>query len=216
MRKWLQRVSIVGWLGGWLGIFLHFVGIPGYIDDVATWLRWAKVITPPIWFVLSIGLVVSGPLLWTSGWWWPRVLSKVKGRPPQKPDGVINETDEDLENFRACLPHIERCRELVRPFADPFGSINMGLQQVSTEGDKIIELIYELNYLTERLKVLGVRCPDTYGSSDEADSALRIRLRIWSMHLTELVVMVRHNDLTGARRREPLKQSTLDKQDAQF
>ena len=118
---------------------------------------------------------------------------------------VVSSHVSDLEQFKALLLHIERCRELVKPFAGPLGSIDMALQQLSDGGSRIQELIQELGYLTRELKTLGIRCPVVYGGKDESDSEFRVRLRIWSMYLTDLVVMIRNDDVVGARLLEPLE-----------
>ena len=185
-------------------MLLLILGLPGFIDDSITWLSWIEYISLPL-VIYPIG-IVGGILLGTSEWWWHRVVSMFKGRSRLGTSCSISQADSDLGQFRACLPHLERCRELVKPFASPLGSLNMGLEYLSTGGDKFIELIGELGYLARRLNALGIRYPDLYGVKDESDSHFRVRLRIWSMYLAELAVMIRHDDLAGARLREPLRQ----------
>ena len=199
MWKWARRVG-----GTIIAALVLIHGLPGFIDDSITWLSWIEDMDLR-WVIYPIG-IVGGLLLGTSEWWWPLVFSSAKKRSQEDTNCSKSPTDSDLEQFRACLPHLERCRELVKPFASPLGSLNMGLEYLSTGGDKFIELIGELGYLARRLNALGIRYPDLYGAKDESDSHFRVRLRIWSMYLAELAVMIRQDDLAGARLLEPLRQ----------
>ena len=201
MRKWF---SIVSSLGGWGGLLSYVFGLPGHIDDAITWLKWSRVMQEFPALLISIGFVVTGPLIWTSEWWWPFVVSRIKGQSQPATVSSISHAERDMEQFKACLPHIQRCRELIAPFASPFGTVNMGLEFLSTGGDKIIELISELGYLAKRLNSLGISCPNIYGSSDESDTDFRVRMRIWSTYLAELEVTIRQDDLPGARLLVPL------------
>ncbi len=216
---WFRRAAFVAQIIGWLDIALIFFGIPGHIDDTTTWVRWAALLGETPVLVVAIGFVISGPLLWTSGWWLPRLASRKRRQiEPLAIIPISSQPDEDLARFKACLPHIERCRKLVQPFAGPLGSINMALQQLSEGGNTLMELIHELDYLTRQLETLGILYPILFGPDNESDSAFAVRFRIWSMYLTQLEVMIRHDDLDGARRLEPLDPSrppTPDKSDAQ-
>ena len=170
-----------------------------------------------IWRYLALAGIAPALAFGTSEWWWPRMVAKVRRRSQLQlaPESAMVQTNGDLERFKACLPHITQCRQLVGPFASPFGGLTMGLQHLSTAGDTIIELLTELGYLARSLDALGIRCPAVYGATDESDSDFRVRLRIWNTHLTKLTVMIRHDDLAGARRLRPLMQPTPDKSDAQ-
>ena len=86
-----------------------------------------------------------------------RVLRRLNLQPV--PDNALDQADSDLDHFRACLPHVKQCRELIRPFASPLGEVAIGLQRVRAGGDEIIELFVELNYLTKRLKCIGYPMP---------------------------------------------------------
>ena len=55
-------------------------------------------IAPPILFVLSVGLIVTGPLLWTSGWWWPRFKRLIR-RDADKRQGQL-EAEKAHHEFR--------------------------------------------------------------------------------------------------------------------
>ena len=203
---WIRLIgSFIGQVISWGGFIAYLFGIPSPFDITA--LR--SVVTPlEVGITLCIaGIICTGPLLWTSAWWWPRVASAFRARRQGSPqlsvqptsDGSVSPPAEDMERFRACLPHIERCRKLVQPFAGPLGSIDMASQQLNDGGTRIGELIHELSYLTQELETLGIRYPIVYGGNDEPDSAFRVRLRIWSTYLTELEVIMRHDDLAGAR-----------------
>ena len=219
--RWLLRAAIVAQIIGWVDIALFFIGLPGYIDDTKTWARWvALVVSPPI-LAVAICFAISGPLLWTSGWWFPR-LPRRKRRltAPLTAMPVLNQPDEDLVRFRECLPQLELCQELVGQYASPLGGLNMGIMKLHylfTGDTRMIKLIRELDYLTRSLNALGIRCPSVYGGNDESDSDFRVRLRIWNMHLAELAVMIPHDDLVRARQLEPpdpTKPPTSDKSDA--
>ena len=204
----------------WTAIrFVH--SLPGFVDDSTIWYSlWQKMsLGLSLWVGTGVagGVCFAGLALATSEWWWSRLLQWWK--PAQMPPTVLAQPSEDLERFRACLPHIEQCRKLVKPFAGPLGSIDMALQQLSDGGSRIQELLRELGYLSRDLKTLGIRCPIAYGGNDESDSTFLIRLRIWAMHLTDLAVMTRNDDLASARQLEPLdptKPPTSDKSDAEY
>ena len=172
---------------------------------------------------LTIGLMllIVAPITWFSDrWrtpavnWWRRIRHAQLTAMP-----VLNQPDEDLVCFRECLPQIEQCKKLVRPFASPLGGLTMWLQYLSTAGDTIVELLKELDYLVRSLDALGIRCPAVYGAKDESPSNFYVRLQIWNRHLAELTVMIRHDDLVRARQLEPLdptKPPTSDKSDALY
>ena len=109
--------AIVTWLGGWPAIILLVYGIPGSVDDAGAWYKVINVISNWPILAASIGLVATGPILWTSDWWWTRVVSFAKGRFRESTEcsmGMVK--DRELEQFRECLPHIKRCRKLIRPY----------------------------------------------------------------------------------------------------
>ena len=196
-------------------------GVPGRIDDSAAWRIWLDGMNPSD-IIYPAGLVF-GILLGTSEWWWPWIASTIRPRSygltplsVQPTSGIsVGEIDNELEHFRACQPHIEQCRKLVKPFAGPLGSIDLALQQLNDGGTRIEELFRELGYLSRDLKTLGIRCPSVYGGNDESDSALRIRLRVWSIYLTELEVTMRHDDLAGARQIVAIPMATQPNSDTE-
>ena len=194
-------------------------GVPGRIDDSTAWRIWLDGMNPSD-IIYPAGLVF-GIFLGISEWWWPWIASTIRprsyGSTPlsvQPTSGIsVGEIDNELERFRACLPHIEQCRKLVTPFAGPLGSIDMTLQQLKDGGTRIQELFREMGYLSRDLKTLGIRSPIVYGANDESDSAFRIRLRVWSIYLTELEVTMRHDDLAGARQIIPIEMATQPNSD---
>ena len=211
--RWLRRAAIVLQIIGWVDIALLFIGLPGSIDDTRTWARWvALVVSPPI-LAVAIFFVISGPLLWTSGWWWPRLLQW--RRPTQMSPAVLAQPSGDLERFRECLPQVERCQELVSLYAGPLGGYYtwiVSLRCLSVEDNiAILTLTKQLDYLTRSLYPLGIRCPAVYGDKDELPNNFRARMRKWNTHLANLTIMIGHDDLAGARR---LMQPTSDKSDA--
>ena len=188
--------------------FVH--SLPGFVDDSTIWYSLGQKMSLglSLWVGTGVagGVFFAGLALGTSQWWWSRLLQWWK--PVAQPSG-------DLERFRACRPHIEQCRKLVKPFAGPLGSIDMALKQLSDGGSRIYELIRELGYLSRDLKTLGIRCPIVDGGNAESDSALHIRLRVWSMYLTELEVTMRHDDLAGARQIIPIGMATQPNSDTE-
>ena len=135
-------------------------------------------------------------------------------RPTQNTSTALASFAEDLVRFRECLPQVELCQKLVGTYASP---LNMGIMQLLTGDITMIKLIRELEYLTRSLNALGIRCPTVRGGNDESHSDFRVRLRIWNMHLAELVMMIPHDDLVRARQLEPLnptKPPTSGKSDA--
>ena len=209
-------MQVVGQVVSWGGFFAYLWGIPSPFDIADVQIPKGVVVpSAPIGIALCIiGFISTGPLLWTSGWWFPRLLGR-KRRLTALP--VLNQPDEDLVCFRECLPGVELCQELIGQYARPFGGLDMVLKYLNDGGSSINQLILELGYLSRKLKTLGVRCPSVYGGNGESNSDFRVRLRIWNMHLDELAVMIRHDDLARARQLEPLdptKPPTSDKSDA--
>ena len=203
--QWARR------LGGLVvAVILFFHGLPGFVDDSAAWHSWITSMNLPT-LVYPIG-IVGGLLLGTSEWWYPQ-LRKVWDRVRRVPTALAL-PNEDLVRFKECLPQVELCQKLVGQYASP---LNMGIMQLLTGDITMIKLIRELDYLTQSLNALGIRCPSVYGGNDESHSDFRVRLRIWNRHLAELVVMITHDGLVRARQLEPLnptKPPTSGKSDA--
>ena len=106
-----------------VGIATTIVGVPGLIEDANTWGEWLSGIPnrfalldlpvmAPLYAVIG-GLflsIVIGPLLWTSGWWYPKVQSRFK-RNGNKHDVVVD-TDaaqkSAVQQFKALLRVIKR------------------------------------------------------------------------------------------------------------
>ena len=78
----MQRKCISGFVSlvGSLGWVLHIYGIPSYVENAATWLRWFSIVQewPPAAYLFPT-LFLGGPVLWTSGWWYPRLRRPLKG-----------------------------------------------------------------------------------------------------------------------------------------
>ena len=205
MRTWLRRLAggITSLLSLWKAVDLLW-GLPGRLDDTEVWQEWIEKVSATD-AIYPIG-IVGGLALATSEWWWPRIALAIRSRRHSSVDSV-GEIDDDLARFRACQPHIERCRKLIQPLAGPLGSANMGLQILSDGGSKVAELIHDLGYLTRQLETLEIRHP----MISDPDGTGALRVGIWNMYLAKLEVMIRHDDIAGARRLEPVKQSTSDK-----
>ena len=110
--------------------------------------------------------------------------------------------DSDLERLKACLPYVQRCRELIRPFAGPSSDLETRqkeIQAINSGGVQIIELMMEVGYLSEHLNALDIQCPVLTDLDDRPDISRYVKLKLWSFCLAQLEVMIRQGDLTGAR-----------------
>ena len=106
-------------------------GIPGHIDDAHTWLRWLMAIPESMVLLVSFGMLVTGPLVWTSGWWWPRislwVRRKKSHQETKEPSADANELSPltvptadpaQIDKFKGLESLITRHREANRPMRD--------------------------------------------------------------------------------------------------
>ena len=101
---------------GWANIVLFIFGIPGHIEDTATWYAWVKIVFGLPALSLAVAFVVTGPLLWTSEWWFPKFAHLIRRQSkPLEEVPISDQSDGDLARFKACLPHIQRCRRLIQP-----------------------------------------------------------------------------------------------------
>ena len=110
--------------------------------------------------------------------------------------------DSDLERLKACLPYVQRCRELIRPFAGPSSDLETRQKEilaVNSGGVQIIELMMEVGYLSEHLNALDIQCPVLTDLDDRPDITEPVKLKLWSFCLAQLEVMIRQGDLKGAR-----------------
>ena len=174
---------------------------------------------------LTIGLMllIVAPITWFSGQWRTPVVMwwrRIRHQSPLTAMPVLNQPAEDVVRFRECLPQIELCQRLIGQSAGQHGGLYMwimSLRNSFAEDITTTTLIKELEYLTRSLDPLGIRCPAVYGAKDELPSDVLVRLRIWNRYLTELTVMIQHDDLVQARQLEPpdsTKPPTPDKSDA--
>ena len=196
---WARLVSLLFFIGGWTGIIAFVFGLPGHIDDATTWLRWLKVVQELPALLVSIGMVVTGPILWTSGLWCPRVVRYVHERNKSAEVSMSDQPNEDLVRFKDCLSHIKRCRKLIRPYAGGLGLFTISLQVLNAD-DVFTEIATELEFLAEQTSALGIWSPDIWG--EKGDSSLdkvHDRLRAWSSHLARLEAKIHQEDLDGAR-----------------
>ena len=207
-------MSFIGQVISWGCTLAYMFGIPSPFDitDARNWIG-AMMPTPVVIALCVSGIIVTGPLLWTSTWWWPRLLQW--RRPTQMSLAVLAQPSGDLERFRASLPHVQRCRELVRPFTGVGGFLNLGIGvSVFVSGDRIIEVVYSLQLLSRRLHEIGVQSPSVAWASTATVEDTHSWLRSWSLYLAQLEVLIRQDDLAGARLIEPFepaKPPTSDK-----
>ena len=199
--RWLRRAAIVLQIIGGVDIALFFIGLPGHIDDTRTWARWvALVVSPPI-LAVAIFFVISGPLLWTSGWWFPRLLRhKRRLTAPLTALPVLNQPNEDLASFSACLPHVQRSRKLIQAYTGTLGTFEIGLLVFQSGSAKLGEIATELEYLTQKFSTFGIQCPDIWGEEgNDSFDKVHSRLRAWSSHLAWLEAKIHQGDIKGAR-----------------
>ena len=99
-------------LGGWAGVGLLVFGLPGHIDDAGTWWRWMTYTDTWLWLGLSIGFIVTGPVIWTAGWWYPKCRARwstPKAEEPVSESTVLLPPHEyDIQLFRSLAPLIRR------------------------------------------------------------------------------------------------------------
>ena len=206
MRKWARPAS-----GAVITVLLFVHGLPGFIDNSLTWHSWIERISfPP--FVYPVGIVGS-ILFGTSEWWWPRVRAIVSrvavitegrlrsGNTRTSPDVVPStsaQAKEDITRFRECLPHIQRCRRLIRPLASTPGQLAVA-KQVLNARDTFAEIATEMEFLTRKLNELGIASPDIWGEEgNDSLEKVHFRLVIWSEHLARLEAKIHQDDLVGA------------------
>ena len=91
-------------------------------------------------------LLVVAPITWFSDrWrtpvvnWWRRINHAQLTALP-----VLNEPNNDLERFRACLPQVELCQKLVGQYASPLGGLNLGIMRLEISEIAVVEVRHEL------------------------------------------------------------------------
>ena len=190
-----------------VGILLFIYGLPGHIDDAIQWQDWLRVINPDtditIWQYFALASIVPALALGASEWWWPRMVARIRRRSRLAPESAMVQANGDLERFKACLPHVQKCRELVSPFAGPLGSLTLGLQGLSA-GAQVVEVTANLEYLSQRLDTLQIRWP-LISSPEDTIGDRSARFSAWSRYLAQLSVMIGQGDLTGARAIQPIE-----------
>ena len=208
--RWIRLIgSFIGQVISWGCIIAYIFGIPSPFDitDARRWIG-AMMPTPVVIALCVAGIVVTGPLLWTSTWWWPRIALATKSRQHGSTDlraqptsnGSVSEIDNDLERFRACLPHVQRCRKLISPFTGTLGTVEIALQVLRIGSATFGEIATELEHLAKQLSGLGIQSPDIWGEEgNDSFDKVHLRLRVWSSHLARLEAKIHQEDLKGAR-----------------
>ena len=113
--QWVRLIgSFIGQVISWGCIIAYIFGIPSPFDitDAQSW-RGAMVPTPVVIALCVAGIVVTGPLLWTSTWWWPRVVAAMKAKPKQIPWNAPPE-----RRFRLLYPQIRELADSTSPYDD--------------------------------------------------------------------------------------------------
>ena len=193
----------------WAGVIAYLLGIPSPLDisDAPKWVN-AIAQTPAVIALCATGIIVTGPLLWTSGYWWPRLVAAVKRvRNENAPDPhsqntfhiSADQTISELAKFERLLPHIERCRRIIAPYSGTLGVVNIGLQVFHSGGARLGEIATELEYLDKQLSALGIHSPPIWGDKGDSFDKVKFRLWEWSLHLAKLEAKIHQRDLEGAR-----------------
>lgn len=78
--RWIRLgVSVAGQIVSWGGFLAYVLDIPSPMQGKsAHGLVAFMTSTPAVLALCVVGMIVTGPLLWTSGWWWPRILRVFK------------------------------------------------------------------------------------------------------------------------------------------
>ncbi len=169
---------------------------------------WAWIAGSAVFFVLiPLGLYSRECVEWF----------KQRTSQPAGEDPGATQAQDDLAAFKACLPHVERCCELIEPFAGPKSTVEDNireLQALDAAGNDLLELNMRLGYLNGQLEALGIQCPILPLSDERPDLSVHVRLKLWSIWLMQLKVMIDQGDLKSARLVPPAGTSTqlaLDK-----
>ena len=181
---------------------LLVVGIPGHIDDTNVWVRWLHAIFSSPFTVLLlvfIGFIITGPLLWTSRWWYPKVRSRFKRNDKEQDVVVSSHTaqesairlDSSDQQFKALYPVIKRQaddRHL------PFGLVNRVLKQSSD---------FDIDHvkMTTRLNQLGIPYPQPDTSEQD-----------WYYFLVLLVTLAQDGKVGEARALWPTQKGRIDRE----
>ena len=173
MRKWLNRWPTIPFIGGWAGLASFIVGLPGHIADVAAWLEWLAVADALVWLGVSVGFIVTGPLIWTSGWWLPRL----KGKLPSKSAVRIILGKADIEYFRSMTPLIDNQWQWHQPIS--FMGTKRSFNPWGFHRDAAI--------LKFRLDELGIPYPSSSSDSE------------WSYYLRRLSSLAKEGRIDDAR-----------------
>ena len=175
--------SAVGIAGLVAKLLAQFFGIPGHIDDALTWVDWLTAVPEaPFWFMVSV-LIVSGPAIASSGWWWPKVSARHWRSPTGEPPAPAVASSGEVATFKHLAPLIGDLRDALKPDTDLASRFARDLDMVSR-----VALPGKWDDLLAHLDALQVPYPD--GES---------RKSVWYRYLIRLHVLSEDGDLDGAR-----------------
>ena len=113
---WKKALSVPVQLLCWAGIALDVWGMPSAIAERTTWFRWLGMIPDAVFIVLFVaGIVSTGPLLWTSHWWWPKLFPRKQ--PPRLKAWLARDNSITLEQAAFLwegIPHQDPLPALVQ------------------------------------------------------------------------------------------------------
>lgn len=196
--RWLVRVFNPL---GWVGILLLIFGVPGHIDSADTWVRWLHAIFSlpfTVLLLVFIGFIITGPLLWTSGLWYPRVRSRFKRNDKEQDIVVSSNTaqepairlDSSDQQFKPLFSVIKRQADSRHP---PFGLVNRALRQSSD---------FDIDYvkMTTTLNQLGIPYPQPDTSEQD-----------WYYFLVPLATLAQDGKVEEARTLWPTQKEKIDR-----
>ena len=206
-------ISIVTFLCGsgllaWLWLIFS---LPGNVEDGRWWVRLFSSLereTAMSIAFLTIGsmLLIVAPITWFSDQWCPPVVNwwrRIRHQAPPTAMPVLNQPDEDLVRFRACLTHVQRSLDLISPYTGTLGTANIGLQVFQSGSAEFGKIATELEYLAQEFSAVGIQSPDIWGEEgNDSFDKVRSRLRAWSSHLARLEAKIHQADLEGIRDRD--------------
>lgn len=119
------------------------------------------------------------------------------------PYSSVDQTNNELAAFKGCLPHIERSRKLIRPYAGTTGVVGIAQHVLQGGSDVFAEIAAELEFLSKKLSALGIYTPVIWGEEgNDSLQKVHLRLRAWSTHLAWLEAKIHQEDLQGVRFQE--------------
>ena len=109
-------LSAVGQIVTWGCGFAYLFGLPSPLEGKLPkdWVA-AMTSTPVVLVLCILGALVTGPGIWLSGWWWPRLSRWIRRVRLRREPAVDTAMDARIEKFKELMPLITRHRKALRP-----------------------------------------------------------------------------------------------------